>query len=173
MHTIARFDDDMLQLRDMIEGFSQKEVAPLAASIDKEDRFPRELWPKLGELGLLGMTAPVEYGGTGLGYTAQCIATEELSRASGSVGLSYAAHSNLCVNQITRFGTNAQKKKFLPKLCSGEWVGGLAMSEPNAGSDVVSMKTTAVKKGDKYVLNGTKLWITNSSESEVLVSITH
>lgn len=169
MNTVCRFDDDMLQLQDMIRSFSQKTIAPLAAEIDKEDKFPRHLWPQLGELGLLGITAPEEYGGSQMNYTAHCIAMEEISRASGSVGLSYVAHSNLCVNQLTRYGNHEQKMKYLPKLCTGEWVGALAMSEPNAGSDVVSMKSNAVKKGDKWVLNGTKLWITNASEAQVIV----
>lgn len=169
MNTVCRFDEDMTHLQEMVKSFAQKKIAPIAEEIDVTDRFPRELWPQMGELGLLGITANPEYGGSGMNYTAHCIAMEEISRASGSVGLSYVAHSNLCINQLERYGTKAQLEKYMPKLCSGEWVGGLAMSEPNAGSDVVSMKTTAVKKGDKYILNGTKLWITNSSEAEVLV----
>ena len=170
MNTVCRFDEDMLQLQEMVRGFAQKNIAPIAEECDVEDRFPRELWPQLGELGLLGITANPEYGGSGMNYTAHCIAMEELSRASGGIALSYAAHSNLCINQLNRYGTEAQLEKYMPHLCSGEWVGGLAMSEPNAGSDVVSMKTTAVKKGDKYVLNGSKMWITNASEAQVLVS---
>jgi isovaleryl-CoA dehydrogenase len=154
----------------MVRGFAQKNIAPIAEECDVEDRFPRELWPQLGELGLLGITANPDFGGSGMNYTAHCIAMEEISRASGGIGLSYAAHSNLAINQLNRYGNDAQLEKYMPKLCSGEWVGGLAMSEPNAGSDVVSMKTTAVKKGDKYVLNGSKMWITNASEAQVLVS---
>ena len=153
----------------MVRSFAKKSLEPIAASIDKEDRFPREVWPMLGDLGLLGITAKSEFGGSDLNYTAQCIVTEEISRASGSVGLSYIAHSNLCINQLNRYATPGQMEKFLPKLCSGEWVGALAMSEPNAGSDVVSMKTKAVKKGNKYVINGTKLWITNGTEADVII----
>ena len=153
----------------MVRSLSKKHIDPIAQKIDKEDWFPRHLWPQLGEAGLLGITVKSEYGGSDLGYLAQCIAIEEISRSSGPVGLSYLAHSNLCVNQINRYGTEAQLKKYLPKLCSGEWVGALAMSEPNAGSDVTSMKTRAVKQGGKYILNGTKLWITNGSEAEVIV----
>lgn len=171
MNSVCRLDDDMLQLQEMVRSFSQKTIAPIAAEIDREDRFPRDLWPQLGELGLLGITAPEEFGGSGMNYTSHCIAVEEISRASGSVGLSYAAHSNLCVNQLTRYGTQEQKEKYLPRLCSGEWVGALAMSEPNSGSDVVSMKANAVKKGNKWVLNGTKLWITNASEANIIVKI--
>lgn len=171
MNTVCRFDEDMTHLQEMVRGFAQKNIAPIAEEVDVKDKFPRELWPQMGELGLLGITANPEFGGSGMNYTAHCIAMEEISRASGSVGLSYVAHSNLCINQLNRYGTEAQLEKYMPKLCSGEWVGGLAMSEPNAGSDVVSMKTTAVKKGDKYVLNGSKMWITNSSEAEVLVRL--
>jgi isovaleryl-CoA dehydrogenase len=171
MNTVCRLDEDMLALQEMVRGFAQKEIAPMAEEVDVNDRFPRDLWPQLGELGLLGITAPEEYGGSEMNYTSHCIAMEEISRASGSIGLSYAAHSNLCVNQITRYGNDAQKEKYLPKLCSGEWVGALAMSEAGSGSDVVSMKTTATKKGDKYVLNGTKMWITNASEANVIVRI--
>lgn len=154
----------------MINQFCQQSVVPIAAEVDKNDRFPRELWPQMGELGLLGITAEEEYGGSAMKYTENCIVMEELSRASGSIALSYVAHSNLCINQITKFGTHEQKSKYLPPLCSGEHVGGLAMSEPNAGSDVVSMKTTAKLDGDKYILNGTKMWITNASEASTLVS---
>ena len=156
-------------LRDTVRDFSQAEIAPRAAEIDKTNQFPRDLWPKLGALGLLGVTAEEEYGGAGLGYLEHVIAMEEISRASASVGLSYGAHSNLCVNQISRNGTPEQKAKYLPKLISGEHVGALAMSEPGAGSDVVSMRTRAEKKGDRYVLNGSKMWITNGPIAETLV----
>src|SRR5579872_1874826 len=138
-------------LRQTAQGFAEGRIAPIAAEIDRTDAFPRQLWPELGALGLLGATAEPEYGGSGMGYLAHCVAMEEISRASAAVGLSYGAHSNLCVNQITRNGTAAQKAKYLPKLISGEHVGALAMSEPGAGSDVVSMKTRADKKGDRYV----------------------
>ncbi len=157
------------QLRASVRGFTADEVAPLAAEIDKSNEFPRELWPKLGEMGLLGITVEEAYGGSGLGYLEHCIAMEELSRGSASVGLSYGAHSNLCVNQIRRNGSDAQKRKYLPKLVSGEHVGALAMSEPGAGSDVVSMKLRAEKKGDRYVLNGNKFWITNGPCADTLV----
>ena len=157
------------QLRQMVRAFAADEVAPIAAEIDKSDRFPRELWPKMGELGLHGITVEEEYGGSGLGYLEHCVAMEEVSRASGSVGLSYGAHSNLCVNQLRRNGTDAQKRMYLPKLISGEHVGALAMSESGAGSDVVSMQLRAEKKGDRYVLNGTKMWITNSPDAQVIV----
>ena len=157
------------QLRQMVRAFAADEVAPIAAEIDKSDRFPRELWPKMGELGLHGITVEEEYGGSGLGYLEHCVAMEEVSRASGSVGLSYGAHSNLCVNQLRRNGTDAQKRMYLPKLISGEHVGALAMSESGAGSDVVSMQLRAEKKGDRYILNGTKMWITNSPDAQVIV----
>ncbi|MBL8328590.1 MAG: isovaleryl-CoA dehydrogenase [Rubrivivax sp.] len=156
-------------LRDTIQAFAAKEIAPRAAEIDRVNEFPADLWKKLGDLGLHGMTAPEEYGGTNMGYLAHIIALEEVSRASASVGLSYGAHSNLCVNQIRRNGTEAQKQKYLPKLISGDHVGALAMSEPNAGSDVVSMKLRADKKGDRYVLNGAKMWITNGGDADTLV----
>src|SRR6201992_1730529 len=156
-------------IRETVHGFSQKEIAPRAAEIDRSNEFPRDLWPKLGELGLHGITVEEEYGGSGLGYLEHCIAVEEISRASASVGLSYGAHSNLCVNQIRRNGSEAQKRKYLPKLISGEHVGSLAMSEPSAGSDVVSMRTRAEKKDDRYVLNGNKMWITNGPIAETLV----
>jgi isovaleryl-CoA dehydrogenase len=156
-------------LRATVRGFAADKVAPLAADIDRTDRFPIELWPQLGTLGLHGITVEEEYGGAGMGYLAHCVAMEELSRASAAVGLSYGAHSNLCVNQIRRNGTEAQKRKYLPKLISGEHVGALAMSEPGAGSDVVSMRLRADKKGDHWVLNGTKLWITNGHYADTLV----
>jgi isovaleryl-CoA dehydrogenase len=160
---------DIDQLRDSVRDFAADEIAPLAAEIDRTDKFPRQLWPKMGELGLHGITVEEEFGGTAMGYLAHCVAMEEVSRASASVGLSYGAHSNLCVNQIRRNGSEVQKKKYLPKLVSGEHVGALAMSEPGAGSDVVSMKTRADKKGDRFVLNGSKMWITNGPEAETLV----
>jgi isovaleryl-CoA dehydrogenase len=156
-------------LRDTVRDFSQDKIAPLAAEIDRSNTFPRALWPQLGELGLLGITVEEELGGSGLGYLAHCVAMEEISRASASIGLSYGAHSNLCVNQIRRNGSAAQKKRYLPKLISGAHVGALAMSEPEAGSDVVSMRTRADKKGDRYILNGTKLCITNGPGGDTLV----
>src|ERR1700674_2877257 len=156
-------------LRTTVRGFAEDRIAPLAAEIDRSDRFPIELWPEMGALGLHGITVEEEYGGARMGYLAHCVAMEEVSRASASVGLSYGAHSNLCVNQIRRNGTEAQKRKYLPKLISGAHVGALAMSEPNAGSDVVSMRTRADKKGDRYVLNGTKMWITNGPVADTMV----
>ncbi|MCK0509003.1 isovaleryl-CoA dehydrogenase [Aromatoleum anaerobium] len=156
-------------LRDTVQAFAADQIAPRAAEIDRVNEFPADLWKKLGELGLHGMTVEEEYGGTNMGYLAHIIALEEVSRASASVGLSYGAHSNLCVNQIRRNGNAAQKRKYLPKLISGEHVGALAMSEPNAGSDVVSMKLRADKRGDRYVLNGAKMWITNGGDADTLV----
>src|SRR5437899_6326604 len=156
-------------IRETVHAFSQNEIAPRAAEIDRSNQFPRDLWPRIGALGLHGITVEEEYGGTGLGYLEHCIAVEEMSRASAAVGLSYGAHSNLCVNQIRRNGNEAQKRKYLPKLISGEHVGSLAMSESGVGSDVVSMKTRAEKKGDRFVLNGNKMWITNGPEADTLV----
>jgi isovaleryl-CoA dehydrogenase len=161
--------EDIDMLREAIYQFARAEIAPRAAEIDRDNRFPEDLWPKMGDLGLLGITVEEQYGGTHLGYLAHCVAMEEISRASASVGLSYGAHSNLCVNQIRRNGTEAQKQKYLPKLCTGEHVGALAMSEPNAGSDVVSMGLKAVRDGEEYVLNGSKMWITNGPEASVFV----
>jgi len=160
---------DIDALRDTIENFARDRIAPRADEIDRTNVFPRDLWPELGQMGLLGITVEEEYGGAGLGYLEHCVALEEVSRASGSVGLSYGAHSNLCVNQIRRTGTEAQKRHYLPKLISGEHVGALAMSEPGAGSDVVSMKTRADKRGDRYILNGAKMWITNGPIAETIV----
>jgi isovaleryl-CoA dehydrogenase len=156
-------------LRDTVRDFAAAEIAPLAAEIDRTDTFPRQLWPKLGALGLLGITVEEELGGSGMGYLAHCVAMEEVSRASASVGLSYGAHSNLCINQIRRNGTPAQQRKYLPKLISGEHVGALAMSETGAGSDVVAMRLRAERRGDRFVLNGSKMWITNGPEAETLV----
>ncbi|SDC37516.1 isovaleryl-CoA dehydrogenase [Cupriavidus sp. YR651] len=166
-----RFDlgEDIEMLRESVRGWAQTELAPRAAEIDRTDQFPMDAWKKMGDLGVLGITVAEEYGGANMGYLAHMIAMEEISRASASVGLSYGAHSNLCVNQIHRNGSAAQKAKYLPKLVSGEWIGALAMSEPNAGSDVVSMKLRADLKGDRYVLNGTKMWITNGPDCDVLV----
>src|SRR3979411_1538613 len=156
-------------IRETVFAFSSKEIAPRAAEIDKSNQFPRDLWPKIGALGLHGITVEEEYGGSGLGYLERCFALSEIARASASVGLAYGAHSNLCVNQIRRNGNEAQKRKYLPKLISGEHVGSLAMSEPNAGSDVVSMATRAEKKGDRFVINGSKMWITNGPVADTLV----
>jgi isovaleryl-CoA dehydrogenase len=156
-------------IRDTVRDFSQAEIAPRAAEIDRTNQFPRDLWPKLGDLGLHGITVEEEFGGAGLGYLEHCIAMEEISRASASVGLSYGAHSNLCINQIRRNGRDDQKRKYLPKLISGEHVGALAMSEPGSGSDVVSMATRADRTGDRFVLNGRKMWITNGPIAETLV----
>ena len=161
--------EDVDMLRDSVRAFAQAEIAPRAAEADRSDQFPMDLWRKFGDLGVLGITVAEEYGGANMGYTAHMVAMEEISRASASIGLSYGAHSNLCVNQIHRNGNAAQKQKYLPKLISGEYIGALAMSEPGAGSDVVSMKLRAEKKGDHYVLNGTKMWITNGPDADVLV----
>src|SRR3954463_699381 len=155
-------------LRQSVASFAQDRIAPRAAAIDRDNEFPRDLWPEMGALGLHGITVEEEYGGAGLGYLAHCVAMEEVSRASAAVGLSYGAHSNLCVNQISRNGTEAQKRKYLPKLISGEHVGALAMSEPGAGSDVVSMRLKAERKGARYVLDGTKFWITNGHYADTL-----
>ena len=156
-------------LRASIQQFARDEIAPLAAKVDESNEFPRELWPKLGELGVLGITVEEQYGGAGLGYLAHCVAMEEISRASGAIGLSYGAHSNLCVNQIRRFANEVQKQTYLPKLVSGEYLGALAMSETGAGSDVMSMKLKAVEDGDVYRLSGHKMWITNGPGADVLV----
>ena len=161
--------EDIDMLRDSVFQFCSKEIAPRAADIDSSNEFPMDLWLKLGDMGLLGITVEEQYGGTGMGYLAHSVAMEEISRASASVGLSYGAHSNLCVNQLHKNGTEEQKRKYLPKLCSGEHVGALAMSEPNAGSDVVSMKLKAKKHGDYYVLNGSKMWITNGPDADTYV----
>jgi isovaleryl-CoA dehydrogenase len=161
--------EDIGLLRETVREFAIREIAPRADAIDRENRFPRDLWPGLGQLGLLGITVEPEFGGAGLGYLAHVVAMEEISRASGSVGLSYGAHSNLCVNQIRRWGSDAQKRQYLPRLLSGEHVGALAMSEPGAGSDVMGMRSGAELRGDRYLLNGRKMWITNGPEAEVLV----
>ena len=156
-------------LRDTVQSFTADRIAPRADEIDRTNKFPRDLWPELGRLGLLGITVEEEYGGTGMGYLEHCVAMEEISRGSAAVGLSYGAHSNLCVNQLRRNGTEPQKRRYLPELISGEHVGALAMSEPGAGSDVVGMRTRAERRGDRYVLNGSKMWITNGPEAETLV----
>jgi len=161
--------EDIEMLREAVYQFARAEIAPRAAQIDRDNQFPADLWPKMGDLGLLGITVEEEYGGSHLGYLAHCVAMEEISRASAAVGLSYGAHSNLCVNQIRRNGSAEQKRKYLPRLCTGEHVGALAMSEPNAGSDVVGMALRADRDGDDYVLNGSKMWITNGPEAGVFV----
>lgn len=161
--------EEIQALREAVRDFADKEIAPLAAQTDRDDQFPMELWPKMGAMGLLGVTASPEYGGAGMGYLAHMVVMEEISRASASVGLSYGAHSNLCVNQIMRNGTEAQRARFLPKLMTGEHIGALAMSEPEAGSDVVSMKLRATAEGQGYRLNGTKMWITNGPDAQTLV----
>lgn len=161
--------EDVDMLRASVQSFAAEEIAPRAAEVDKDNQFPMDLWRKFGDLGLLGITVEEQYGGSGMGYLAHIVAMEEISRASASVGLSYGAHSNLCVNQIRRNGNDAQKERYLPKLISGEYIGALAMSEPGAGSDVVSMKLRADKKGDHYILNGNKMWITNGPDADVLV----
>ena len=164
------FNQDLNQLKDTVYKFAQNEIAPLAKNVDQNNEFPNFLWEKFGELGLLGITADENYGGTGLNYLSHCIVMEEISRASASIGLSYGAFSNLCVNQINRNGTHEQKNKYLPELCSGKKIGALAMSEPNSGSDVVSMTLHAEKQGNKtYLLNGTKMWITNGPDADILI----
>lgn len=162
-------DEELNMLRDTVYQFCQKELAPRATDIDRNNEFPMDLWPKLGALGVLGMTVDEAYGGTNMGYLAHAIVMEEISRASAAVGLSYGAHSNLCLNQIQKNGTPRQREQYLPKLCSGEHIGALAMSEPSAGSDVVSMRLRADKKGDHYILNGNKFWITNGPDADVYV----
>ncbi|MBU6143541.1 MAG: isovaleryl-CoA dehydrogenase [Betaproteobacteria bacterium] len=173
MAELQEFDfglsEDLQALRSAVRDFASQEIAPLAAELDRTDQFPMHLWRKMGDMGLLGVTAAEQYGGADMGYLAHMVVMEEISRASASVGLSYGAHSNLCVNQIMRNGTDAQRGRYLPKLISGEFIGALAMSEPDAGSDVVSMKLRAVAKGDRYVLNGSKMWITNGPDADVLV----
>jgi len=161
--------EDIEALRDMVRRFAQERIAPIAAETDRSNEFPAHLWKEMGELGLLGVTANPDFGGSGMGYVAHVIAMEEISRASASVGLSYGAHSNLCVNQINRWGNEAQKQKYLPKLCSGEHVGALAMSESGSGSDVVSMRLKADKRNDRYIVNGSKMWITNGPDADTLV----
>jgi isovaleryl-CoA dehydrogenase len=161
--------DEVEALRDMVRRFAQERIAPIAAETDQKNEFPNHLWKELGDLGLLGITADPDFGGSGMGYLAHVVAMEEISRASASVGLSYGAHSNLCVNQINRWGTPAQKEKYLPGLCSGEHVGALAMSESGSGSDVVSLRLRAEKRNDRYILNGTKMWITNGPDAATLV----
>lgn len=170
LHGLKIAHDDVSEmLRETVSNFVTNEISPIAYDVDEENKFPRFLWPKLGELGLLGITVEQDYGGSGMGYLQHVIAMEEISRGSGAIGLSYGAHSNLCVNQIRRFGTKEQKQRYLPKLCSGEYVGALAMSESGSGSDVISMRLRAEKKNDQYILNGTKMWVTNGPDADVLV----
>ena len=171
MSASLNFDlgDEVDQLREITQKFAQREIAPLAAKTDQDNAFPMPLWRKFGELGVLGLTVEPEYGGTEMGYLAHVVAMEEISRASASIGLSYGAHSNLCVNQLRKNGSEAQKRRYLPKLISGEHVGALAMSEPGAGSDVVSMRLRADRKGDRYLLNGSKMWITNGPDADTLI----
>ncbi|MDT0497128.1 isovaleryl-CoA dehydrogenase [Algiphilus sp. W345] len=171
MSASLNFDlgDEVDQLREITQKFAQREIVPLAAKTDQDNAFPMPLWRKFGELGVLGLTVEPEYGGTEMGYLAHVVAMEEISRASASIGLSYGAHSNLCVNQLRKNGSEAQKRRYLPKLISGEHVGALAMSEPGAGSDVVSMRLRADRKGDRYVLNGSKMWITNGPDADTLI----
>ncbi len=164
-----QLDDTLEALRDSARAFARNEIAPLAEQVDRDNQFPNQLWKKLGDLGVLGITVGEEYGGAGLGYLAHTLVMEEISRASASVGLSYGAHSNLCVNQIWLNGNDDQRARYLPKLVSGEHIGALAMSEPGAGSDVVSMRLRADKKGDRYVLNGNKMWITNGPDANTYV----
>lgn len=166
---ISLLDETQAALKEEVRKFSNDEIAPRAAEIDQKNEFPMDLWKKMGDLGVLGITAPEEYGGTGLGYLEHCLVLEEISRASASVGLSYGAHSNLCVNQLVRNGNAEQKAKYLPGLISGDSIGALAMSEPGSGSDVVSMRTTARKEGAKWLLNGNKFWITNGPDADVLI----
>ena len=168
-YDILQLNEMRSDLRESVETFADAEVKPLRESMDKEDVFPKHMWKRMGEMGLLGITVEEEFGGMGLGYFEHCIVTEELSKANGALALSYLAHSNLCVNQIRLNGSAAQKEKYLPDLISGDKVGSLAMSEPNSGSDVVSMQLKAEKKGDKYVLNGSKMWITNGPSADLVV----
>jgi len=168
---IGGLTSDQESLKEMVSKFCKENVQPIADKIDKTDEFPIHIHKQLGELGLHGMTIPEKYGGSELGYFEHTLVVEEISRYSASVGLSYGAHSNLCINQLNRFGTEEQKEKYLPKLCSGDYIGSLAMSEPNSGSDVVSMKLKAEKVGNKYILNGSKMWITNGPYADVLSNI--